>query len=226
MTTVETLGRYLDPLSLLIVFGGAFASAVFRSTFADVRCAVRALLVLVRADPSRDAALARTDVIRMERMVETRSRAVVDRLPQSNAFVARAARTLAEASDAAAFQRWAEEEAHAIERRHAAAQGVWRAVAEAAPAMGMLGTVVGLTGMFSALDDSAAIGPAMAVAMRTTFLGLVLSAGIAGPITARLERLSAAEREWRDWVARRLARIAETEFAPATRGNTRLRLVE
>ena len=229
MSPLDGLLRYLDPLALGIVFGGAFLSAAVRSTRADLSAAFRALKAMVRANPAADEELARVEVARIEQVVERRSRAWVDRLEGGVPFVRRAARALAEAPTAAAFARWTEEEADALARRHARAQGVWRAVADAAPAMGMLGTVVGLTAMFARLDDAAAIGPAMAVAMLTTFHGLLLSAGIAGPIAARLERLSAAEAEWRGAVSRRLARIAETEFAVAAaapRPRAKLRLVE
>lgn len=225
MGVLDSVARFLDPVSLGIVFGGALVSAAVRSTRADLLAAVRALAVLVRADPTGDAATARTAVSRIERMAEIRSRACVDRLDHGQRFVARAACELAETPDTAAFARWAEEEAHGLALRHGRAIGVWRAVADAAPAMGMLGTIVGLTAMFAAMDDAAAIGPAMAVAMLTTFHGVLLSAGIAGPIAARLERLSAAEAEWRGWTCRRLGALASTDRRPAA-GRTRLRLVE
>ena len=63
-------------------------------------------------------------------------------------------------------------------------------MADAAPALGMAGTVIGLIGMFAAMDDPALMGPAMALAMLTTLYGLVLGAVLFGPIASRLERLS------------------------------------
>ncbi len=83
--------------------------------------------------------------------------------------------------------------------------------------MGMIGTIVGLIGMFSAMDDSARIGPAMALAMLTTLYGVILSGAIAGPIAARLERLSEAERAWQARALERLERLARSELAPAIR---------
>lgn len=200
--------HFLDPVSLLIVFGGAFLSAAVRSTRSDLSSAARALAVLVRADPGRDAELARVAIARIERTAEARSRACVDRLDHGQRFVAEAANALAEAADAAAFARWADEQAAGLVARHARAIGVWRAVADAAPAMGMIGTIIGLSAMFATMDDVAALGPAMAIAMLTTFHGVLLSAAIAGPIAARLERLSTAEREWRDWACHRLGGLA------------------
>lgn len=226
MELIAGMWRFLDPVSLAIVFGGALVSAAFRSTRADLHAALCSLAVLVRADPGADAEAARAAVTRIERTAELRSRACVDRLAHGQRFVGEAACALADAADAGAFARWAEEAAAGLAARHGRAIGVWRAVADAAPAMGMLGTIVGLSAMFARMDDVAALGPAMAVAMLTTFHGVLLSAGIAGPVAARLERLSAAEAEWRDWTCRRLSGlVADAPAAPAAeprRGKLRL----
>ena len=88
--------------------------------------------------------------------------------------------------------------------------------AEAAPAMGMIGTVIGLIGMFAAMDDPATIGPAMALALLTTLYGLIFSAAVAGPIAGRLERLSMAERRWQQTALARLEALARAEASVTT----------
>ena len=89
--------------------------------------------------------------------------------------------------------------------------GFWRHAAEVAPAMGMIGTVIGLVTMFAHMNDPAAMGPAMAVAMLTTLYGLVLAFGVAGPIAARLERLSEAECAWQARASERLVALARAQ---------------
>ena len=123
----------------------------------------------------------------------------------------RAACRLADADSAERFAIWAREELEDRRARHKAAIGLWRYAAEVAPAMGMIGTVIGLIPMFAKMNDPAAMGPAMAVAMLTTLYGLVLAFGIAGPIAARLERLSEAECAWQARVAERLLALARAE---------------
>lgn len=54
------------------------------------------------------------------------------------------------------------------DERHTQGTGVFRAFGDVAPAMGMIGTLVGLVAMLSNMDDPKAIGPAMAVALLTT----------------------------------------------------------
>jgi chemotaxis protein MotA len=77
---------------------------------------------------------------------------------------------------------------NAAAERQAIGVGVLRRAAEYAPAMGLIGTLIGLVQMLSHLDDPAAIGPSMAVALLTTFYGAVLANLVLAPLAAKLER--------------------------------------
>lgn len=72
--------------------------------------------------------------------------------------------------------------------RHQRAAAVFRRAGEVAPAMGLIGTLVGLVQMLGRLDDPSAIGPAMAVALLTTFYGAVLAHMVFLPLAHKLER--------------------------------------
>ena len=76
--------------------------------------------------------------------------------------------------------------------RHTTGSSIFAALAETAPAMGMIGTLVGLVAMLANMDDPKAIGPAMAVALLTTLYGAVIANALCGPIADKL-RLRAAE---------------------------------
>jgi chemotaxis protein MotA len=78
--------------------------------------------------------------------------------------------------------------------RHIWGQKVFKAIGEAGPAMGMIGTLMGLVMMMSSMSDPKAIGPAMAVALLATFYGAVLANMIALPIAEKLELRSNEER--------------------------------
>jgi chemotaxis protein MotA len=56
-----------------------------------------------------------------------------------------------------------------------------------APAMGMIGTLIGLVAMLANMDDPKSIGPAMAVALLTTLYGAVLANAITDPIADKLK---------------------------------------
>ncbi|GAB2783879.1 motility protein A [Halomonas shantousis] len=74
-------------------------------------------------------------------------------------------------------------------REHAEAH-IFRTMAAYAPAFGMLGTLVGLINMLEVMEagDMAAIGPRMAVALLTTFYGILLANLVFKPIAVKLER--------------------------------------
>lgn len=78
--------------------------------------------------------------------------------------------------------------------RHDDGIKIFKAVGDVAPAMGMIGTLIGLVQMLANMSDPSAIGPAMAVAIITTFYGAVISNMIAFPIAHKLELRSAEEK--------------------------------
>lgn len=63
----------------------------------------------------------------------------------------------------------------------------FRLLTDVAPAMGMVGTLIGLIQMLSNMDDPSSIGPAMAVALLTTLYGVLLANIVAKPIAEKLE---------------------------------------
>lgn len=67
-------------------------------------------------------------------------------------------------------------------------------IGQAAPAMGMIGTLIGLVQMLANMDDPKSIGPAMAVALLTTLYGAVIANAVALPIAAKLKAINTAEK--------------------------------
>lgn len=219
MLLFDQIARFIDPTAIGIVFGGTLLTTFFRSTGGDIGRAISSLALLGKANPDADATAARVSVNRIRELAEIRSIACVDRVETAQRFLIRAARVLSEARSSTDFERWASDELEARRRRHDAVIGVWRAMAETAPAMGMIGTIIGLVQMFAHMEDPAKIGPAMAVAMLTTLYGVILSSGVAGPIAGRLSNLSEAELAWQAAVCKQLELIARDELdgaAPRT----------
>jgi len=78
--------------------------------------------------------------------------------------------------------------------RHERGQAIFKSMGDTAPAMGMIGTLIGLVQMLSAMDDPKSIGPAMAVALLTTLYGAVIATAFALPIADKLALRSKEER--------------------------------
>jgi len=79
-------------------------------------------------------------------------------------------------------------EIHAASQDYQRAVSMLRRAAEVAPAMGLIGTLVGLVQMLGHLNSPELIGPSMAVALLATFYGAVLANVIFLPLASKLER--------------------------------------
>ncbi len=71
--------------------------------------------------------------------------------------------------------------------RHEWGAKIFSALGDVAPAMGMIGTLIGLVAMLANMDDPKSIGPAMAIALLTTLYGAMVANMIALPVADKLE---------------------------------------
>ncbi|NRA53258.1 MAG: flagellar motor protein PomA [Gammaproteobacteria bacterium] len=77
--------------------------------------------------------------------------------------------------------------------RHKLGASIFKSLGDVGPAMGMIGTLVGLVAMLQNMDDPKSIGPAMAVALLTTMYGAMLANLFALPVSAKLEMRAGEE---------------------------------
>ncbi|MBE0583230.1 MAG: MotA/TolQ/ExbB proton channel family protein [Desulfofustis sp.] len=80
-----------------------------------------------------------------------------------------------------------------IQQRHEKGANIFISLGTIAPAMGMVGTLIGLVQMLQTMDDPSKIGPAMAVALLTTFYGAVLANVMCLPMAGKLRLRSDSE---------------------------------
>ena len=78
-------------------------------------------------------------------------------------------------------------EMRSFKERHRQGHRIFRFMGSTAPAMGMVGTLIGLVQMLQTMDNPDSIGPAMAVALLTTLYGAVLAFLVFNPIADKLE---------------------------------------
>jgi len=99
----------------------------------------------------------------------------------------------------------------ALTERHRRSANILRRGAEIAPAMGLIGTLIGLVQMLANLQDPESIGPAMAVALLTTFYGAILGTAVLSPMAAKLERNSNEEATIRNLIMIAMSSIARQD---------------
>jgi chemotaxis protein MotA len=104
-----------------------------------------------------------------------------------NPYLARGVRMAVDGIEPAEIINTLKIEAESLLNRHETGHKVFKFMGATAPAMGMIGTLIGLVQMLRSLDDPSSIGPAMAVALLTTFYGAVLAFLIFNPIAEKLE---------------------------------------
>lgn len=203
----------VDPLALLLVVGASLVAAAIRASWGDIGRAVRALGPLFRADPEADAARAMPMVRAIERVAHVQTLAVIDRVHARHPVIVAAAKALADCTDPAAYRTYADETLADRARRHRGGYEYWAAAGDAAPAMGLAGTVLGLIAMFANMTAPEAMGGGMALALATTLYGVAFANMIALPIARRLERLSNDELAWQRRAFDHLIALADRELA-------------
>jgi chemotaxis protein MotA len=218
---MQIVGHLISPMTLAVMLAGCFAIAIVQNGLRAFFRAFAALRVLYSADPDRDMLLARATMAKVDHIAHLRGLSCTDRVKAADPFLAIAVRKLADTEDVDRFEMWAEQALSDRKLRHEKVQKFWLSVADAAPAMGMAGTIIGLVGMFASMDDPAHIGPAMAMALLTTLYGVVLANFIAAPIAARLGDLSEREYAWQQELCRRMLSVARRETAPVRRAGIR-----
>jgi chemotaxis protein MotA len=186
---------FFDVPSLLIVVGGTLSAVAVCFSFRDVAEAAQA----VRRAVGRAPITPRVMAARLLAIADyTRQAGILalEDLPRAavgTPFLAKALALVVDGADEAEIAATMRRDLLAGSSGHRHSIEVLRKAAEIAPAMGLIGTLVGLVQMLRHLDQPAAIGPGMAVALLTTFYGAVLGHMVFAPLAAKLERQATAE---------------------------------
>lgn len=208
------LAQFLDPTALAIVGGGTALVTVLRAPASDVARALACLRTLGRKRLDGDALVAQVAVL--AKTAQRQGVLALDRAVITDADVRAGVQAVVDGADGPAVAELLDHRRGARIERHLAAADVWAGAAEAAPAMGMVGTLIGLAAMFATMTDAGAIGGAMAVALLATLYGALLANLVASPIAARLRAAARAEAFERARLVAPLSALAERE-APRRR---------
>ncbi len=185
------LAPFLDPAAAAIVGGGTLLATLLRAPLRDVGRSIGALRTVGRRD--FDATPLVEQIAALSRIAKRHGVMALDRSVIADPDVAQAIAMIVDGKGASEVEELLRARRRARVERHAAAADVWGGAAEVAPAMGMVGTLIGLVAMFMKMQDPSAIGAAMAVALLATLYGALIGNLIAMPVAARLRRHGRAE---------------------------------
>jgi len=187
MLANATLLTFLNLPGLAIVLGGTFAVTLIKFRMASVMSAFR--LALRAAFFDRVASP--TDLVReaSELALVVRKEGILglENHTASYDYLQKAVNLCVDGHPPEMVEEALMQEAQQTAECYELSERVFRGIGESAPAIGMLGTLVGLVQMLNTLDDPSSIGPAMAVALLTTLYGAFIAQLIALPLADKLQ---------------------------------------
>lgn len=179
--------QFFDVVSFLIVIGGTLGATLVNFSSTDLQIALEAVRSGLRerevtaADRTRQL-VALSHATRKDGLLSIEDQ--IKTIPDP--FVRLALELAIDNQDTADIRRILETEIQNSEDHLGRAIRVFSAMGAYAPAMGLIGTLIGLIQMLSKLGDPSAVGPAMAVALITTLYGAVLANMVFLPIAGKL----------------------------------------
>ncbi len=185
---------FWDTPSLMIVFGGTIASTFISHPMGDAK---NFLGIIGKSWKPNSVQLVETLtlIVDVSKIARKNILAIEDALPSiENLFLRGGLRLVVDRSDREAIVNMM---AHEVKYTMAGKDNeiaVVGTMASLCPAWGMLGTLVGLVLLLQNLDDPSAIGPAMAVALITTFYGSLFANTIFSPAKKKLELYAGEEK--------------------------------
>ena len=177
---------------IMIVVGGTLSATLLTFPLNDVMSAFKAAVFVFssKQDNPNDMVFTMIELCKI-----TRKEGLVglSKTKSDHAFVAKACMLISDGADEKIISDTLTIEIDAMKERHFIVQDVFTKMNAYAPAFGMIGTLIGLVQMLANLADPASVGPAMGVALLTTFYGAVLAFMIFGPIAGKLKSITAKE---------------------------------
>jgi chemotaxis protein MotA len=127
----------------------------------------------------------------------------------SDAFLKRGLQLAVDGQEPDAIEGILQTEIDKVRSRHKKGADILSAMGIFAPALGMIGTLIGLVQMLQNMSDPNAIGPAMAVALITTFYGAILANLVFNPLAKKLGGRSEDEIEVKELMLQGILSIAQ-----------------
>lgn len=185
---------FVDTSSAVMVIGGTVAATLIANPLPEVIGLIGIYMKSIKTSASSPNEL----IEKIVGFAETARREGILALEQAveeadDAFLSSGIRLAVDGTEPDLIMDILETELRYVEERHNAGGEIISRMATTAPAFGMIGTLVGLVIMLKNMDDPAAIGPGMAIALLTTLYGSILANVLLDPVAAKLKTYSKKE---------------------------------
>ena len=177
---------FLNPISLLIVVGGSLMVVLSQLRFSECRLALHAASRAFK-HTLPDTASTIEEVVEISKLARKQGLLALEGFETSSRYLQQGLQMLADGFPPETVKEVLDKERLMTLDRNQAGARAFTLLNEVAPAMGMIGTLIGLVQMLANMDDPSSIGPAMAVALLTTLYGVLIANVIAKPIAEKLD---------------------------------------
>ncbi len=186
-------GTFVNIPSFLIVVGGGLSVTVMRFPLANVASAL-AMGAKIAFTHKKSSPKDKIDnIIELAELIRKDGPLALENAEINDAILKKGSQMVADGYEEEMLVGILERERDLYLERLSEASRIYKQLGDAAPAFGMIGTLVGLVQMLSTMDDPSAIGPSMAVALLTTLYGAIIANVIALPISDKLATKSKHE---------------------------------
>lgn len=187
------MGMFVNTPGLMIVVGGTVAVTLMKFPLALTLGAFGIALKAFIHKPQQPSKIIEQS-IELANVARKEGLLGLENVEVENEFLRDGIQLVVDGNEPALVQKMLTKNISLAIERNEIGLNVFKAIGDVAPAMGMIGTLIGLVQMMSNMSDPKAIGPAMAVALLTTFYGAVIANTIALPIADKLAHRSNEER--------------------------------
>ena len=199
---------FVNVPSILVVVGGTFGVTLMRVTLADFlgsfKVGLKAFFYKMdNPENLIEEAVEMANIARKEGLLALEGREI------SNPFLEKGIGLCIDGHSPEIVNNLLSKDINLTIERHTKGADMFKAMATYAPAMGMIGTLIGLVQMLCNMSDPAAIGPAMAVALLTTLYGAVIANAFASPLAEKLVLISSSEKLNKSLILESIAAIQE-----------------
>jgi chemotaxis protein MotA len=199
---------FVNMPGFIIVLGGTFAATLMRFPLSHMLGAFGIALKAFVHKAERPSELVEQS-LHLASIARKEGVLGLEEVEVNNEFLRRGIQFVVDGQEPELVERMLSKDIDLTIERNDEGINIFRAIGEAAPAMGMIGTLIGLVQMMANMDDPKAIGPAMAIALLTTLYGAVIANAVALPIADKLSHRSIEEKTNKSLILESIRSIQE-----------------
>ncbi|MBF0162098.1 MAG: MotA/TolQ/ExbB proton channel family protein [Magnetococcales bacterium] len=178
--------------AVVVVVGGLLGSTFLKFSMSDIMSAGKILKKALFADHEDIKELIR-QMVDISNIARKNGLLALEKVKVENEFLQAALQHCSDGVDPKLMKEILTKEIEYMAERHHTGVVMWESMGEAAPAFGMVGTLIGMVELLANMSDPSSIGPAMSTALLATMYGAFLANAIIIPMGIKLHHYSMEE---------------------------------